>query len=71
MSYTSNVHVLFIMLDLLEDTSTASAIMLIGQVHKVKVICIGVESVHQNCVIGRCAYLQICIWLDLPSFFEI
>ena len=59
----------YIMQDLLEDTSTASALVLIGQLHKVKVISIGAESVHQNCAIVRCAHLHICIWLHLPSLF--
>ena len=39
----------YMMQDLLEDTSTASALVLIGQLHKVKVISIWAESVHQNC----------------------
>ena len=30
-----------------------------GQLHNVKVICIGAESVHQNCVIRRCAHLHM------------
>ena len=29
-----------------------------------KVISTGTESVHQNCVIGRCAHLHICILLQ-------
>ena len=37
------VHGAKIMQVLLEDTSTASALALIGQLHKVKVICIGAE----------------------------
>ena len=45
--------------DLLENTCPVSALVLIGQLHKVKIICIGAESVHQNCVIGRCAHLHI------------
>ena len=27
------------------------------------------ESVHQNCVIGRCAHLHICIWLHKFYFY--
>ena len=53
------VHGAYIAQDLLEDTSTASALALIGQLHDMKVNCIGAESVQQNCVIGRCAYLHI------------
>ena len=55
--------------DQLEDTSTASALVLIGQLHKVKVIHLGAESVCQNCVIGRHAHLYICILLHLPYLF--
>ena len=49
----------YILQNLLENTSTASALVLIGQLHWVKVIYVGTESVCQNCVIGRCAYLHI------------
>ena len=56
MSYTSNVHVLFIMLYLLEDTNTASALGLIEQLHNVKLICIGAESVCQNCHRKVCSF---------------
>ena len=52
-AWRDEVHGAYIVQDLLEDTSTASVLVLIGQLHKVKVICIGAESVHQNCVIGR------------------
>ena len=54
----------YIVQDLLEDTSTASALALIGQLHKVKVSCIGAESVCKNCDIGRCFHLHICILLQ-------
>ena len=53
------VHGAYIAQDLLEDTSKASALALIGQLHQVKVSCIGAESVHQNCVKGRCTHLHI------------
>ena len=53
------MHCTYIMQDLLEGASTASALVLIGQLHKVKVIHIGAESVCQNCVIGRCAHLHV------------
>ena len=59
----------YIIQDLLEGTSTASALVPIGQFHKVKVIHNGSESVWQNYVIGRCVYLHFCIWLHLPSLF--
>ena len=49
----------------LKMPSTASASALIGQLHWVKVILVGAESVHQNCVIGRCANLHIHILLQL------
>ena len=53
----------------LKMPNTASALVLIGQLHYMKVICVGAESVHQNCVIGRHANLHIHILLHLPSFF--
>ena len=55
----------------LEDTSTASALSLIAQLHKVKVIHAGDESVCQNCVIGRCAHLHIHIWLHRGQSFSL
>ena len=53
------MHGAYITQDLLEDTNTASAIVLIGQLYKVKVIHIGAESVCQNWVIGRCTHLHM------------
>ena len=58
----------YIVQDLLEDTSTASGLALIGELHKVKVSCVGAKSVHQNCAIGRYDHLHICIWLHLAQF---
>ena len=42
------VHSAYIVYGLLEDTSTVSVLVLIGQLHKVNVICVGAESVHQT-----------------------
>ena len=39
------VHGAYIVLDLLEHTGTAAVLALIGQLHNVKVIHVGVESV--------------------------
>ena len=57
------VHDVYIVIDLLEHTSTTSVLTSQGegQVNKVKAI--GAESVCQNCVLGGCAHLHICIWL--------
>ena len=51
----------------------ASALVLIGQLHKMKVICIGAESACQNCVIGRCAHLHMATspFFIFFFFFEI
>ena len=61
------VHGAYIVQDLLENTSPASALVLIGQLHEVKVGCIWAESVCQNSVIGKCAHFHIHILLHLPS----
>ena len=54
----------YIVLNLLEDTGTAST-----SLAYVKVIHIGVESVLQNCFVGRCANLHIATF-PLLHFFE-
>ena len=53
----------FIVWNLLDETGTAST-----SLAYVKAICIGVESVCQNCVMGRCASLHIHILLHLPFY---
>ena len=58
----------------LTATLTASAFALIGPAACHTGVHTMAESVHQNCVLGRCAYLCSIIVLHLPSlffFFEI
>ena len=54
------MHGAFIVWNLLQDTSTAST-----SIAYVKAICMKVESVCQNCVMGRCANLHIHILLQV------
>ena len=58
MTDVCGMHSAYIVSNLLEDTGTAST-----SLEYVKVICVGVESVLQNCVMGRCANLHIHILL--------
>ena len=60
----------YIVQDLLVATSTASAKVLIGQAACYAGVCTLAESVHQNCVLGRCANLCSIIVLHLPSLME-
>ena len=70
-AWTSEVCFAYIAQDLLAATSTASVKVLTGPA----VFYAGVhalpESVHQNCVLGRCANLFSIIVLHLPSLTEI
>ena len=53
----------------LAATSTASAKVLIGPVACYTEVCALAESVHQNCVLGRCANLCFIVVLYTPCLF--
>ena len=66
---TSEVHVYYIEWDLLAATCTASAFALIGWAAGYAGVHAWAESVHQNCVLRRCANLCSIVVLQLPSLF--
>ena len=59
----------YIVQNLLAATSTASARALIGPAVCYAWVGTLAESVHQDCVLGRCANLCSIIVLHLPSLF--
>ena len=63
MTDACGMHGAYIVWNLLEYTGTAST-----SLAYVKVICVGVESVLQNCVIERCANLHIHVLLQHPFY---
>ena len=63
MTDACGIHGAYIVWNLLEYTGTAST-----SLAYVKVICVGVESVLQNCVIERCANLHIHVLLQHPFY---
>ena len=59
----------YIVQNLLAATNTASVRVLIGPAACYTGVCTLPESVHQNCVLGRCANLCSIIVLHLPFLF--
>ena len=68
-AYSDNVLGVIIVRDWLAATLTASAFALIGPAVCYAGIHAQAESVHQNCVLERCAYLNLIVVLHLPSLF--
>ena len=64
-AYSDNVLAVSIVRDQLAATLTASAFALIGPTACYAEVCTRAESVHINCVLGRCVFLCSIVVLQL------